>query len=41
MITGEIGCEDIGSPFSDLGGPERHCKILVLPDVKKEDTPTD
>jgi threonine dehydrogenase-like Zn-dependent dehydrogenase len=31
MITGTVGLEDVGTAFSELGDPERHCKILVTP----------
>lgn len=31
LVTGEVGLEDVGSAFADLGDPERHCKILVVP----------
>jgi threonine dehydrogenase-like Zn-dependent dehydrogenase len=33
MITGEVGLEDVESAFAELGDPERHCKILVRPDL--------
>lgn len=31
VITGEVGLEQVGTAFDDLGDPERHCKILVTP----------
>lgn len=31
LVTGEVGLEDVGSAFADLGDPERHYKILVVP----------
>lgn len=31
MITGEVGLEDVQRAFDDLGDPEQHCKILVIP----------
>jgi threonine dehydrogenase-like Zn-dependent dehydrogenase len=33
LITGEVGLEDVGSAFTDLADPERHCKILVVPSL--------
>jgi 2-desacetyl-2-hydroxyethyl bacteriochlorophyllide A dehydrogenase len=33
MITGEVGLESVGEAFDDLSDPERHCKILVLPNL--------
>jgi threonine dehydrogenase-like Zn-dependent dehydrogenase len=33
LITGEVGLADVGSAFADLADPERHCKILVLPNA--------
>ncbi|MGP3970965.1 zinc-binding dehydrogenase [Streptomyces sp. 6N223] len=31
LITGEVGLADVGWAFDQLGDPEQHCKILVLP----------
>ena len=31
MITGEVGLDGIPQAFDDLGNPEQHCKILVVP----------
>lgn len=31
LVTGEVGLEDVGSAFADLGDPGHHCKILVVP----------
>lgn len=31
LITGEVGLTEVGSAFADLGDPEQHCKILVVP----------
>ncbi|TDZ80521.1 Sorbitol dehydrogenase [Mycobacteroides salmoniphilum] len=31
LVTGEVGLEDVGSAFADLGNPGHHCKILVVP----------
>ena len=31
MITGEVGLDGLPGAFRDLGVPERHCKILVVP----------
>jgi threonine dehydrogenase-like Zn-dependent dehydrogenase len=40
MITGEVDLTDVGSAFSDLADPERHCKILVMPGGTTEHTPS-
>jgi threonine dehydrogenase-like Zn-dependent dehydrogenase len=31
MITGEVGLDGVPAAFEELGNPERHCKILVVP----------
>jgi threonine dehydrogenase-like Zn-dependent dehydrogenase len=31
IITGEVGLYGVAGAFSDLGDPEKHCKILVTP----------
>jgi threonine dehydrogenase-like Zn-dependent dehydrogenase len=31
MITGEVGLDGVPRAFDDLGDPEEHCKILVIP----------
>lgn len=31
MITGEVDLDGVGQAFADLGDPEEHCKILVVP----------
>ena len=31
LITGEVALEDVSAAFTDLADPDRHCKILVLP----------
>jgi threonine dehydrogenase-like Zn-dependent dehydrogenase len=31
MITAEVGLEGVPGAFDELGNPERHCKILVVP----------
>jgi threonine dehydrogenase-like Zn-dependent dehydrogenase len=31
MITGEVGLDGVPRAFRDLGAPEAHCKILVVP----------
>jgi threonine dehydrogenase-like Zn-dependent dehydrogenase len=31
MITGHVGIDDVPQAFSDLGDPEAHAKILVVP----------
>jgi threonine dehydrogenase-like Zn-dependent dehydrogenase len=33
MITGEVGLDGVSGAFRDLADPERHCKILVRPDL--------
>jgi threonine dehydrogenase-like Zn-dependent dehydrogenase len=33
MITGEVGLQAVGEAFDDLSDPDRHCKILVLPNL--------
>ena len=33
MITGEVGLNEVGVAFDDLADPERHCKILVVPNA--------
>lgn len=32
MITGEVPIEGVPQAFADLGDPEQHCKILVVPE---------
>lgn len=31
MITGDVGLDGVPQAFADLGNPEEHCKILVVP----------
>jgi threonine dehydrogenase-like Zn-dependent dehydrogenase len=31
LITGEVGLDGVPQAFDDLGNPEKHCKILVVP----------
>lgn len=31
MITGEVDLDGVADAFTDLGDPERHCKIVVTP----------
>jgi threonine dehydrogenase-like Zn-dependent dehydrogenase len=31
MVTGEVGIDGVAQAFADLGDPEEHCKILVVP----------
>jgi threonine dehydrogenase-like Zn-dependent dehydrogenase len=31
LITGEVGIAGVAQAFQDLGGPEQHAKILVMP----------
>lgn len=31
LITGEVGLDGVPGAFRDLGTPDRHCKILVVP----------
>ena len=31
IITGEVGIDGVAGAFADLGDPENHCKILVVP----------
>jgi threonine dehydrogenase-like Zn-dependent dehydrogenase len=31
MITGQVGLERVPWAFDELGRPDRHCKILVVP----------
>jgi threonine dehydrogenase-like Zn-dependent dehydrogenase len=31
MITAEVGLDEVPRAFDDLGDPEEHCKILVVP----------
>jgi threonine dehydrogenase-like Zn-dependent dehydrogenase len=31
MITAEVGLDGVPQAFDELGNPERHCKILVVP----------
>ena len=31
IITGEVGLDGVAGAFADLGDPDRHCKILVVP----------
>ncbi len=31
MITGDVGLDGVPQAFTDLGNPEAHCKILVVP----------
>jgi threonine dehydrogenase-like Zn-dependent dehydrogenase len=33
MITGEVGLEGIPGAFDALANPDRHCKILVIPEA--------
>jgi len=33
MITGEVGLDAVGGAFDELSDPDRHCKILVVPDL--------
>jgi threonine dehydrogenase-like Zn-dependent dehydrogenase len=33
MITGDVGIEGIAGAFDALGDPEKHCKILVVPEA--------
>jgi hypothetical protein len=33
MITGEVGLGAVGGAFDELSDPDRHCKILVLPNL--------
>jgi hypothetical protein len=33
MITGEVGLQAVGEAFDDLSDPDRHCKIMVLPNL--------
>ncbi|KAA0085752.1 alcohol dehydrogenase [Mycolicibacterium sp. P9-64] len=33
MITGEVGLDAVGGAFDELADPDRHCKILVVPDL--------
>ena len=32
LITGEVGLDGVGTAFDELSDPDRHCKILVLPE---------
>ena len=34
LITAEVGLEDLDWAFAELADPERHCKILVLPNAR-------
>jgi threonine dehydrogenase-like Zn-dependent dehydrogenase len=31
LITGRVGIDDVPQAFRDLGNPEAHAKILVMP----------
>ena len=31
MITGQVALDGVPQAFADLGDPEQHCKILVVP----------
>jgi len=31
MVTGEVGLDGVPGAFDDLGHPDRHCKVLVVP----------
>ncbi len=31
IITGEVGIDGVAGAFDELGDPDRHCKILVVP----------
>lgn len=31
LITGEVGLDGVDGAFNDLGDPDRHCKIVVIP----------
>ncbi len=31
LITGEVGLDGVPQAFADLGHPDHHCKILVVP----------
>jgi threonine dehydrogenase-like Zn-dependent dehydrogenase len=33
MITGQVGIDGVPGAFTDLGDPEAHAKILVVPGV--------
>ena len=33
MITGEVGLDAVGEAFGELSDPDRHCKILVEPNL--------
>jgi threonine dehydrogenase-like Zn-dependent dehydrogenase len=33
MITGEVGLDGVGEAFDELSDPDRHCKILVVPNL--------
>jgi threonine dehydrogenase-like Zn-dependent dehydrogenase len=33
MITGEVGLDAVGEAFDELSDPDRHCKILVEPNL--------
>jgi threonine dehydrogenase-like Zn-dependent dehydrogenase len=33
LITGVVGLDGIAKAFADLADPERHCKILVTPQI--------
>ena len=33
MITGDVGISGIAAAFDALGDPEKHCKILVVPEA--------
>jgi threonine dehydrogenase-like Zn-dependent dehydrogenase len=31
LITGEVPLDGVPGAFAELGNPDRHCKILVVP----------
>jgi threonine dehydrogenase-like Zn-dependent dehydrogenase len=33
MITGEVGLDAVDEAFDELSDPDRHCKILVEPNL--------
>jgi threonine dehydrogenase-like Zn-dependent dehydrogenase len=33
MVTGEVSLGAVGEAFDELSDPDRHCKILVLPNL--------
>ena len=34
-ITGHVGLDGVAGAFTDLGSPEKHCKVLVNPYLGK------